>query len=78
MAKPKKKKNTRIARDNDTRLEILGIGIMALALLIMLALVSYHPTDYSDGVNAEVKNWLGPAGAVISNYLYVHLSLIHI
>ncbi len=57
---------------DERRREVLGILIMALALLIALGLVSYHPTDFpNSGSSQEVQNWLGLAGAWISYYLYV-------
>jgi len=62
-------KNTDVGR----RREILGILVMAMSLLILLALVSYHPGDYpNSGSPVQVKNWLGLAGAWISYTLYVY------
>ena len=59
-------------KSNERRREVLGILIMAFALLIALGLVSYHPADFpNSGSPQEVKNWLGLAGAWISYYLYV-------
>lgn len=58
---------------DERRREILGILVMALALLIALGLISYHPSDYPNSGSAkDVKNWLGVAGAWISHYLYVY------
>ena len=57
---------------DERRREILGILIMAFALLIALGLVSYNPADHpNSGSSQEVRNWLGLAGAWISYYLYV-------
>jgi len=59
--------------EHDRRPEILGILMMAFALLILLGLVSFHPEDYpNSGSPQAVKNWLGLAGAYISHYLYVY------
>jgi S-DNA-T family DNA segregation ATPase FtsK/SpoIIIE len=58
---------------DERRREILGILIIAFALLIALGLVSYNPTDHpGSGSSQEVSNWLGLAGAWISYYLYVY------
>ncbi|HHS12458.1 MAG TPA: DNA translocase FtsK [bacterium] len=55
------------------RQEILGILIMAFALLIFLGLVSYHPEDYpNSGSPNAIQNWLGLAGSVISYHLNVY------
>lgn len=59
-------------KDIGRRWEVLGILIMALALLIILGLISYHPSDYpNSGSPSDVRNWLGLAGAWISHCLYV-------
>ena len=60
-------------KGNERRKEVLGILLMAFALLIALGLVSYHPDDFpNSGSPQTVKNWLGLAGAWISYYLYVY------
>lgn len=61
-------------KNGDTvRREILGILIMAFALLIFLGLVSYHPEDYpNSGSLNTIQNWLGLGGSVISYYLNVY------
>ena len=52
--------------------EVLGILIMAMALLVFLGLISHHPDDFPNaGSPAAVRNWLGLAGAWISYHLYV-------
>ncbi|MCK5145765.1 DNA translocase FtsK [bacterium] len=67
MAKQKKNKSA------DRRPEILGILLMAFAILILLGLISYHPEDFPNaGSPAQVQNWLGLMGAHISHYLYVY------
>jgi S-DNA-T family DNA segregation ATPase FtsK/SpoIIIE len=59
--------------NNERKKELLGILIMALALLVFLGLISYHPADYpNSGSMEEVQNWLGLAGAYISYTLYVY------
>ncbi|MFO7889308.1 MAG: DNA translocase FtsK [bacterium] len=69
MAKKSKNKNKEYERHR----EILGIMIMAFALLIFIGLVSYNPGDYpNSGSKANVTNWLGLAGAWISHYIFVY------
>ncbi|WP_324748909.1 DNA translocase FtsK 4TM domain-containing protein [Sphingomonas sp. LY54] len=48
-----------------------GIALIAAALLAVLALVSYHPTDPSLNTSAAgpVQNWLGAPGAFASDLL---------
>ena len=60
-------------KGGERRREVLGILIMAFALLIFLGLVSHRPSDYpNSGNQASIKNWLGLAGAWISYHLYVY------
>ena len=58
--------------------EILGLGVVTLAVLLLLALVSYAPTDPSlntvggyagAGVLRPVHNWIGKTGAFSSDLL---------
>src|SRR4030042_4409192 len=66
MAQREKQKN------NHQKREILGVLIMAFALLVFLGLISYHPSDYpNSGSPRNIQNWLGIAGSFISYYLYV-------
>ncbi|HEX3661600.1 MAG TPA: DNA translocase FtsK [Acidobacteriaceae bacterium] len=51
--------------------ELVGLLVLAFAVLLFLSLVSYHPTDPSlntDGSGA-IRNWIGPAGAYTSDVL---------
>jgi DNA segregation ATPase FtsK/SpoIIIE, S-DNA-T family len=67
MGEKKGSGNTRQKR------EVLGILIMAFAVLLLLGVVSYHASDYPASGNMKpVKNWLGLAGAYLSHYLYVY------
>jgi S-DNA-T family DNA segregation ATPase FtsK/SpoIIIE len=46
--------------------DIIGIVLMGLAVLLLAALLSYHPRDVSANglpVNASIHNWIGPFGA---------------
>ena len=59
--------------------ELVGLLLLLAASLLLLALVSYHPSDKSfDTVSSvaagephahAVKNWTGPAGATLSDLL---------
>jgi DNA segregation ATPase FtsK/SpoIIIE, S-DNA-T family len=51
--------------------ELVGLLVVALAVLLFLSLVSYHPTDPSlDTVGpGPVRNWIGPVGAWVSDAL---------
>ena len=63
--------------------EILGLGLLAVATLLLLALVSYTPGDPSlNTVGAVVRtgsrpvyNWAGPAGASVSDFLLQSLGI---
>jgi len=69
MSMAKKRKHNQYERHR----EILGILIMAFALLIFIGLVSYNPGDYpNSGSKTNVTNWLGLAGAWISHYVFVY------
>jgi len=69
MTKKRKTKNNQYKSHQ----EILGILIMAFALLIFIGLVSYNPGDYpNSGSKTNVTNWLGLAGAWISHYVFVY------
>ncbi|HNW06334.1 MAG TPA: DNA translocase FtsK [Verrucomicrobiota bacterium] len=46
--------------------DIIGIVLMCLAILLMVALLSYHPRDVSANAvphNQPALNWIGPFGA---------------
>jgi S-DNA-T family DNA segregation ATPase FtsK/SpoIIIE len=51
--------------------ELVGLLVLASAVLLVLALVSYHPTDPSLNTvgTGPVRNWIGPAGATFSDLL---------
>ena len=51
--------------------ELVGLLVLASAVLLFLSLVSYHPTDPSFNTvgSGPVRNWIGPAGAYISDLL---------
>ncbi|MGA8108950.1 MAG: DNA translocase FtsK 4TM domain-containing protein, partial [Acidobacteriaceae bacterium] len=51
--------------------ELIGLLVLASAVLLFLSLVSYRPTDPSLNTigSGPVRNWIGPAGAVLSDLL---------
>ena len=58
--------------------EILGVVIFALALLIALSLLSYHPTDRSFNTpsgSLQTQNWGGIVGAYLADLLLQGLGL---
>src|SRR3989338_1056042 len=58
--------------------EILGVVIFALALLIALSLLSYHPTDRSLNTpsgSLQTQNWGGIVGAYLADLLLQGLGL---
>ncbi|MBN2105303.1 DNA translocase FtsK [bacterium] len=61
------------SRNQGRLMEAFGVGIMMLALLIFVALISYHPSDFpNSGSRDQIQNWVGEAGAVIAFHLHVH------
>ena len=59
-------------------IEIIGIVISVFGVLLLIALLSYSPTDpnfiFSD--NTEIKNLLGFQGSYISDFFFQSLGLI--
>lgn len=68
------------------KMEITGILIIAISILVLLSIASYHPGDYpqaknlsfdslfrvDEGIALQVNNWLGVVGTYIS-FLFVHV-----
>ncbi len=51
--------------------DIIGIVLISLAVLLLAALLSYHPRDVpANGlpVNVSIHNWIGPFGAWMAYY----------
>lgn len=72
--------------DSARKVEIVGIIVIAIAILLGISILSYTPQDYqyarsisfSDLFNPDansrlVQNWLGPVGAYISHFLVYSL-----
>lgn len=71
--------------DYSRKMEVTGILIMAISVLLLLSVASYHPDDYAivqslsydsllqvdEGPALRVNNWLGVFGAYIS-YFFVN------
>jgi len=55
---------------NNRRQEIFGILLIALAILIILSLVSYNSVEEPTiSKNVAIQNWMGIVGVCISHYL---------
>lgn len=57
--------------------EIVAIGLLALAVLLFLCLVSHNPGDWSFNTSSSqaTQNWIGVLGAVISDLLFQTVGL---
>jgi DNA segregation ATPase FtsK/SpoIIIE, S-DNA-T family len=54
--------------------DIIGVVLMGFAVLLLVALLSYHPRDVSANVlptNPSVHNWIGPFGAWLGYYCFL-------
>jgi S-DNA-T family DNA segregation ATPase FtsK/SpoIIIE len=54
--------------------DVIGIVLMGLSVLLLAALLSYHPRDVSPNSappNAAVRNWIGPFGAWMAYYTFL-------
>jgi S-DNA-T family DNA segregation ATPase FtsK/SpoIIIE len=51
--------------------ELIGLLVLACAVLLFLSLVSYRSTDPSFNTvgSGPVRNWIGPAGAYLSDFI---------
>ncbi len=82
----KKKLNTagssKAGIDDNRKVEIIGVIIIAIAVLLGLSIVSYTSEDYqyartlsfpdlfnTDASSRLVQNWLGPVGAYLSHFV---------
>jgi S-DNA-T family DNA segregation ATPase FtsK/SpoIIIE len=61
----------------DKSIEGVGLGLIAVSILLLAALVSYHPSDPSlnTATGASANNFLGFAGAYISDVVLQSLGL---
>jgi S-DNA-T family DNA segregation ATPase FtsK/SpoIIIE len=53
--------------------EIGGLALFGLGIVVLLALLSYSPTDLSRNVTGpqlKAHNWIGPVGALLADSLY--------
>jgi len=54
--------------------DIIGVVLMGFAVLLLVALLSYHPRDVSANslpTNPSVHNWIGPFGAWLAYYCFL-------
>ncbi len=74
--------NSKAGIDENRKVEIIGVIIIAIAILLGLSIVSYTPEDYQyarelsfldvfnkDATSRLVQNWLGPVGAYLSHFV---------
>ena len=74
--------NSKAGIDDNRKVEIIGVIIIALAILLGLSIISYTPEDYQyatklsfmdlfnkDASSRLVQNWLGPVGAYLSHFV---------
>jgi len=59
----------------DHRHEVRGVLLMALALFVLISLISYHPTDSSGNTygSGDIQNFGGSMGAHLSDWLFQFL-----
>ncbi len=55
--------------------EVVGIGLVALAVFLFLSLVSYNPMDpsffsYASSKSGAIHNWTGIVGAYVAGFLF--------
>src|SRR5215471_18866733 len=53
--------------------DIIGIVLVGLSVLLLVAMLSYHPRDVSANslpTNPSVRNWIGPFGAWMAYYAF--------
>ncbi len=49
--------------------DVTGIAFLTIALLVMIALLSFNPDDPPNGSGPEVANRLGPGGAYVADFI---------
>lgn len=66
----KKRGNTPVPK-NSVLNEVVAFAVLALALLVLLCLVSYSPTDptFNTSSSAPTRNWIGPVGSNLAELL---------
>ena len=57
--------------------EIVAVGLLALAVLIFLCLVTYNPNDWSlnTASSQKTQNWIGVAGSILADLLFQTIGL---
>lgn len=55
--------------------ELYALIATALAIIIMLSLWSFNPHDRGPDANPDIKNWVGPLGALCSALLFEKLGI---
>ncbi|HWG36545.1 MAG TPA: DNA translocase FtsK [Terriglobales bacterium] len=58
--------------------ELVGLLVLVLSALLLLSLLSFHPTDASLDTASSIArpaNWVGPVGAVVADLLFQSLGI---
>ncbi|MCA9520381.1 MAG: DNA translocase FtsK [Myxococcales bacterium] len=62
-------------RSPKLRLDIYGLVIVALSTIMLLSLVSYHPSDFNGTVVLRSTNLIGPVGSYMASFFIAGLGL---
>ncbi|NNE97677.1 MAG: hypothetical protein HKN25_01520, partial [Pyrinomonadaceae bacterium] len=76
MATRSKRRTT--AKSKSRYNEIVAIILVAISLLLLLCLVSYHPSDWSfnTSTSESTQNWVGVVGSIIADVLFQAVGLM--
>lgn len=61
--------------ESDVKRELYALIATALAIIIMLSLWSFSPHDRGQTAHPDIKNWVGPLGALCSAMLFEKLGI---
>ncbi|MBU6409640.1 MAG: DNA translocase FtsK [Verrucomicrobia bacterium] len=69
----------RISNSHNGLHDVIGVGLLALALLLFLAQISFDPRDISHLAfppNKSAHNWIGPLGAYLAWSVFLPFGLV--
>lgn len=67
-----------ITTKNSSRMnEVVALGLLVVAVLIFLCLISHNPSDWSLNTSSsqKIQNWIGVLGSVVSDLLFQTVGL---
>ena len=72
------KRRTRSSGNKSRYNEIAAIILVAVAILMLLCLITYHPGDWSfnTSTSQQTQNWIGVVGSVIADFLFQAVGLL--